>query len=77
MPEMTGMEFFDALRESALEVARRVVFVTGGALTVRTETFLGATNNATVTKPVDAVALRRIVAEHVRRATSEEDEARS
>jgi PAS domain S-box-containing protein len=72
MPGITGMDFFDALRESAPEVARRVVFVTGGAFTVRAEEFLRVTTNATVAKPVDPTALRRIVADYVGSEPQEE-----
>jgi PAS domain S-box-containing protein len=66
MPGMTGMQFFDSLTESSPELARRIVFVTGGAFTALTEEFLRTTSNATMNKPVDPSALRRMVADYVR-----------
>ena len=65
MPEMTGMEFFEALREGNGELARRVVFVTGGAFTMRTQEFLDTVGNASMTKPFDVNAVRRMVADYV------------
>ena len=65
MPGMTGMEFFDSLRTSNPELSRRVVFVTGGAFTERTKEFLEQTSNATLSKPFDTVALKRIVADYI------------
>jgi PAS domain S-box-containing protein len=68
MPGMTGMDFFGALVQSNPELARRIVFVTGGAFTARTEEFLRTTSNAMMEKPFDPGALRRIVADYVGRA---------
>lgn len=69
MPGMTGMDLFEALRESQPELSRRIVFVSGGAFTPRTEEFLSTTSNATMTKPVDPKALRRVVTDYVLRRT--------
>lgn len=65
MPGMTGMDFFEVLRTRNLELTRKVVFVTGGAFTQRTTEFLNQTSNATLSKPFDAVALRRIIADYM------------
>lgn len=65
MPGMTGMDSFEALLERNPALARRVVFVTGGAFTPRTTEFLRQTSNGTLSKPFDAVALKRIVADYL------------
>lgn len=65
MPGMTGMDFYEALRQSNPELARRIVFVTGGAFAPRAEEFLRTTSNPTMAKPFDPGALRRIVADYV------------
>ncbi len=65
MPGMTGMDFFEVLRESNPDLARRVVFVTGGAFTARTTEFLEKTSNASLSKPFDPIAIRRIVADYL------------
>ncbi len=67
MPGMTGMEFFEALRDANPELARRIVFVTGGAFTAQTQAFLDSVRNATMTKPVDIEALRRMASDYVSR----------
>jgi len=66
MPGMTGIAFFESLEKSNPELARRIVFVTGGAFTQSTTEFLDRTSNLTVSKPFDAVALKRIVADYIR-----------
>jgi PAS domain S-box-containing protein len=63
MPGMNGMEFFEAVREEKPDLARRIVFVTGGAFTPRSEAFLQSTANACLVKPVEPAALRKVVAE--------------
>jgi two-component system cell cycle sensor histidine kinase/response regulator CckA len=65
MPGMTGMDFFELIQKSSPEIAPRVVFVTGGASTQRTTEFLNQTSNATLSKPFDAVTLKRIVADYM------------
>jgi PAS domain S-box-containing protein len=72
MPAMTGMDFYEALREGNPELARRIVFMTGGVFTVRAEEFLRATSHVTMAKPIDPDVLRRLVAGHVGRALREE-----
>jgi PAS domain S-box-containing protein len=65
MPELTGIEFFELLQEANPELARRIVFVTGGAFTPRTTEFLDHTSNATLSKPFEVAALQRIVADYI------------
>ncbi|MCY1018596.1 two-component regulator propeller domain-containing protein [Pyxidicoccus sp. MSG2] len=74
MPEMTGMDLFEALQRSAPRVAERVVFITGGAFTPAARTFLERVENPRVEKPFDPEALRTLIRSEVarvRRAASE------
>ncbi len=74
MPEMTGMDLFEALQRSAPKVAERVVFITGGAFTPAARTFLDRVENPRVEKPFDPEALRTLIrteVARVRRAASE------
>lgn len=63
MPDMTGMDFYEALREVAPDQRRRVVFLTGGAFTERARTFLEAVSSRRLVKPFDAGTLLKLVAE--------------
>jgi ligand-binding sensor domain-containing protein/signal transduction histidine kinase/CheY-like chemotaxis protein len=67
MPEMTGMDLFEALVRSAPRVAERVVFITGGAFTASARTFLEKVENARVEKPFDPEALRKLIRSEVAR----------
>ena len=66
MPEMTGMEFHEALERELPDEARRVVFLTGGAFTAKARTFLEQVKNMRIDKPFEVAALRALVAERLR-----------
>jgi CheY-like chemotaxis protein len=70
MPEMTGMDLYDALVKAAPHVARRVVFITGGAFTPSARTFLERVENPRVEKPFDPETLRALVRTEVARVRS-------
>lgn len=65
MPNMSGMDFFDELATRAPQVAGRVVFVTGGAFTERSEDFLEKIPNTCISKPFSredvSTAVRRML----------------
>lgn len=61
MPDMSGIEFYTALQKSHPEVAKRVVFVTGGTLNARARTFLDSVDNARLYKPFDATTMQALV----------------
>jgi CheY-like chemotaxis protein len=61
MPEMTGMDFYEALRETCPAELERVVFLTGGAVTDRARAFLDRMAGRAVDKPLDPPALRALV----------------
>jgi signal transduction histidine kinase/CheY-like chemotaxis protein len=51
MPELTGIDVFEALQPVDPELARRMVFMTGGAFTPRAQQFLRTTPAAHIAKP--------------------------
>jgi signal transduction histidine kinase len=61
MPQMDGPALYDELRKSAPGQAERMVFITGGAFTVRAREFLERVPNFRVSKPFDVEALLKIV----------------
>lgn len=61
MPEMTGMELHAELARSAPALARRMVFLTGGAFTQRARAFLESTANPRLEKPFDPAELRAAI----------------
>jgi CheY-like chemotaxis protein len=51
MPNMSGMDFFDQVREKSPHLANRIVFLTGGAFSPRSEDFLRGNSNLCLSKP--------------------------
>jgi CheY-like chemotaxis protein len=58
MPGMSGMELYQAIRAISVDVADRVVFMTGGAYTAESHQFLANLPNSWIEKPFDLVQLR-------------------
>jgi PAS domain S-box-containing protein len=67
MPGLTGMECHEALGTSRPELARSMIFLTGGAFTAKARAFLDRVPNVRVEKPFDADELREVVARGVAR----------
>ena len=63
MPEMSGMELHERLVELAPELARRTIFLTGGAFTPAAAEFLQRVPNLRLEKPVE----RKVLCETVDR----------
>ncbi|MFH1809989.1 MAG: PAS domain S-box protein [Pseudomonadota bacterium] len=70
MPEMTGMDLHAWLVAHHPDIARHMVFITGGAFTPRAAEYLAAAGNLKVEKPFDAANLRKLVATLVQAARS-------
>ena len=66
MPVMSGVEFYEELARSKPELARRVVFLTGGAFTPGARAFLERVKNARLEKPLELAGLRKLVNELIR-----------
>ena len=65
MPELSGMELYEAVREVDPEQAERIVFLTGGAFTARAQAFTAQVQNTFVEKPFDVDKLMAIVSSRV------------
>lgn len=65
MPNMGGVEFWAAVARSRPDVLDRIVFMTGGALTLEEESFLSAGHAVVIRKPFSFDELRRFVAARV------------
>ena len=63
MPGMNGIDFHRELQRMDPEVARRVVFLTGGAFTQRVRDYLEGIANPRLEKPIGVDALRHAIAE--------------
>jgi two-component system NtrC family sensor kinase len=61
MPEMTGMDVHADLQARDPDLARRMVFLSGGAVTQRARDFYEQVPNPKLEKPFDAARLREIV----------------
>lgn len=63
MPEMSGMEVYDAVHRQRPEVSARFVFMTGGAFTPRSRAFLEHREHRCLAKPFELREIRHIVRE--------------
>jgi PAS domain S-box-containing protein len=61
MPVKTGVEFFTDLAHRVPEQEKRILFLTGGAFTVKAREFLDQVPNPRLEKPFDVSALRAMV----------------
>ncbi len=60
MPEVSGMDVFSAVSRDAPEMAKRFVFMTGGAFTPRARRFLESLPNTCMEKPFDLALVRTL-----------------
>jgi PAS domain S-box-containing protein len=63
MPQITGMELYDAVTNLDADQAQKIVFVTGGAFTESARNFFETTTNPRIEKPFDLKTLRHVVNE--------------
>jgi PAS domain S-box-containing protein len=63
MPDMTGMQFHEAVAALDPALAARTVYLTGGAFTGEARAFLRSVPNPCVDKPFDAIRIGRLLAE--------------
>jgi two-component system cell cycle sensor histidine kinase/response regulator CckA len=66
MPAMSGIEFFESLSGANPELAARIVFMTGGAISARGQDFLESTTNVQIAKPFSVETVRSIVQDYVK-----------
>lgn len=53
MPDMTGMDVYEAVEERCPALAERFVFISGGGVTERSRKFLEAHADRVLPKPID------------------------
>ncbi|MBI3206351.1 MAG: PAS domain S-box protein [Myxococcales bacterium] len=70
MPEMTGMEVFEHVRQHAPQQLEKIVFLTGGAFAAGGEEFLVRTGRPRISKPFEPRDLLGAAAEIVGRAST-------
>ncbi|MDD9944240.1 MAG: PAS domain S-box protein [Myxococcales bacterium] len=61
MPEETGMELYERVRRQDPAIARRFIFMTGGAFLPETETFLQGNQNRRIDKPFELSELGQLL----------------
>jgi signal transduction histidine kinase len=61
MPDLTGAEVYDRVLQTAPGLARRMIFLSGGAFTPRTRDFLARVPNPRLEKPFEAKNLLAVV----------------
>jgi CheY-like chemotaxis protein len=66
MPEMTGIELFEAITELAPEQAKAMIFVSGGAFTSEARVFLDRVANPRLEKPFRLATLVALVNDRLR-----------
>jgi len=72
MPRVSGVDVHKWLLEYHPQLARKVVFVTGGAFTPGAREYLERVSNLRVDKPFEATNLQKMVAEWVRASNASE-----
>jgi CheY-like chemotaxis protein len=73
MPGMSGMDLYREIVRRSPEVAKKVVFLTGGAFTAEAHAFLDGVGNERINKPFDSKALREMVLRFAERGRPERD----
>ena len=63
MPEISGVELHRWVSKRLPKLARRFVFVSGGAFTVRVREYLAQAGNTLLDKPLDPARFRKVVAD--------------
>ncbi len=69
MPELDGVAVYNAVKKAYGELADRIVFLSGGAVTPRTKEFVGSVDNMFLEKPVSGPMLKGIISRLVRTDT--------
>ena len=63
MPAMSGVELHEWLSEAHPDLAKQVVFITGGAFTPKAREHLSKVSNIRIEKPFDVANFKKIVGE--------------
>ncbi len=63
MPDVTGLDVYEHLKKKGKGAEKRMVFITGGAVTAKARAFLDGCDNIVVAKPFGPEELRAVVQE--------------
>jgi CheY-like chemotaxis protein len=66
MPEISGMDFYEAVSSIDSRETAKIIFLTGGAFTPRARTFLAEISNQRIEKPFDPIHLRALINDRIR-----------
>ena len=66
MPELSGPVVYEMLRARFPDIDQRIVFMTGGVFTTKTQTFVDTTTLPVLKKPVALTQLRELVTRYAR-----------
>ena len=61
MPDLSGPQLYEAVRQTRPSLLDRFVFITGGVLQEKSRRFLASISNPVLTKPFELVAIRELV----------------
>jgi two-component system NtrC family sensor kinase len=61
MPEMTGMDVYDAVRRSMPDQAKKFMFMSGGTFTDNARAFVARSSSEMIDKPFKGAGLRQAV----------------
>lgn len=75
MPTMTGIEFYERLLDRNPELARRMIFITGGAITAQADAFLQSVTNRQIQKPFRMTLLGETVQQALAEQTAQGEPA--
>ena len=73
MPETSGIDVFQSVEKTAPELARRFIFMTGGAFTERADRFLAEVSNPCIQKPFHSDQLNGLVRERLAKLDAKKD----
>jgi PAS domain S-box-containing protein len=65
MPNVSGIDVYQALSSSAPDIAKRLIFMTGGAFSSRARAFLDKVPNVAISKPFTLESIRTILMDYV------------
>jgi CheY-like chemotaxis protein len=67
MPDLSGPQVYEAVRQRHPRLVDRFVFITGGAIHEKSRTFLASIKNPVLTKPFELATIRDLVRRFVSR----------
>ena len=70
MPNLSGQQLFEKVREERPELMRRFVFATGDLVCREALSFLEGLPNRIIAKPIEVETVRRVLSQAIRSATS-------